>query len=131
MNKSLRERTRKVNAFPSRAAYNKARLGRLGERVALCAYLLQGYCPMPRLRNEHVQTDLLLKRGSTLVLVEVKTRSRTEPFAKVLSPSQKARLAKQVVFWVARYPHMGVRLDVVHLSLKWPFWQRWENILAP
>lgn len=65
------------------------------------------------------------------MLVEVKTRRRAEPFGKVLGPAQKTRLAKQVAFWAARCPELGVRLDVVHISLKWPFWQRWKNILAP
>jgi putative endonuclease len=127
MRRSLRERKHQVNALPT----NNARLGRLGERLALCVYLLQGYSPISRPRTEHVQTDLLMRRGQTLVLVEVKTRRHSEPFAKVLGPAQKARLAKQAAFWAAKYPHMGVRLDVVHISLSKPFWQRWKNILAP
>jgi putative endonuclease len=122
---SVRERRSKVNALQ----HNRARLGRVGERLALAIYMLWGYTPMPRPRTEHTQTDLLLRRGETLVLVEVKTRRRAEPYAKVLSPAQKARLAKQVAFWVARCPHMGVRLDVVQITLQWPFVTCWQNVL--
>ena len=107
------------------------RFGAWGERIALIYYIMQGYWPMPRPRHERVQTDIIVKRGDTLVLVEVKTRRNMEAYEKVISHTQKTRLAQQAKVWAARYPALAVRLDVVHVALEWPFVRCWRDVLRP
>jgi Holliday junction resolvase-like predicted endonuclease len=96
-------------------------LGKLGEGIALGWYLLQGWRPVRRPRREAVQTDLVLRRGPAMLLVEVKTRLRPQPYERLLSPTQRQRLARQVAFWAARQPHLSIRLEVVQITPSWPW----------
>jgi Holliday junction resolvase-like predicted endonuclease len=89
--------------------------GRLAEHLALLYFLLQGYRPAPRPARALAQTDLLLRRGHSLVLVEVKFRTR-HGFPP-LSPAQQQRLWRQARALAARYPNLTVRLDLCYLTL--------------
>ncbi len=86
-------------------------LGYLGEITALFYYLLQGYMPLKQTRRQPVQVDLLLVRGTTLVLVEVKTRAHLG-FFPPLSHSQQQRLQLQAKRLAAKFPSHTVRLDL-------------------
>src|SRR5687768_18382800 len=52
-----------------------ARLGKLGERYAAALYRVRGYSIVARnARSQAGEVDLVLRRGATLVIAEVKTR---------------------------------------------------------
>jgi Holliday junction resolvase-like predicted endonuclease len=105
-------------------------LGKLGEGVALAWYLLLGWRPMRRPRREAVQTDLLLRRGTSLMLVEVKTRGRQLPYERLLGAAQRRRLQRQAAWWAARYPALTVRLELAQVTPGWPLVQRYAVPLA-
>lgn len=109
---------------------HRAGLGKLGEGVALVWYLLHGWWPVRRPRREAVQTDLLLRRGPTLLLVEVKTRWRPVPYERLLSPAQRQRLQRQAAWWAAQHPALTVRLELAQVTPGWPLVQRYAAPLA-
>lgn len=111
-------------------ARHRAALGKLGEGVALLWYVMEGWRPLPRPRYERVQTDLLLRRGQTLLLVEVKARWRRQPFERLISPNQRRRLEQQVAWWTARHPGLTVRLEVAQITWGWPLVRRYALNLA-
>ena len=51
------------------------RRGRQAERVVMCTYMLAGYWPVARrLRTKAGELDLVMRRGKTLIGIEVKYR---------------------------------------------------------
>ena len=98
-----------------------AKLGRSGERRAAWFYRLRGYRVVTRnARFRGGEIDLIVRRGRTLVFVEVKTRQSLTAGAGYDAVDQHKQL--QIVSlasqWLARHPHPGeVRYDV--LSLLW------------
>ncbi|HKB78469.1 MAG TPA: YraN family protein, partial [Thermoanaerobaculia bacterium] len=98
-----------------------AKLGALGERRAAWFYRLRGYSVIGRnVRLRGGEIDLVVRRGRTLVFVEVKTRQSLtagEGYEAVdrKKQLQLVRLADQ---YLAKRPHRGeIRYDVV--SLQW------------
>jgi putative endonuclease len=95
-------------------------LGRRGERRAAWFYRLRGYRVVARnVRLRDGEIDLVVRRGRTLVIVEVKTRQSTtagEGFDSVdrAKREQLVRLADQ---YVANLRDIELRYDV--LSLFW------------
>ena len=95
-------------------------LGRRGERRAAWFYRLRGYRVVGRnVRLREGEIDLVVRRGRTLVVVEVKTRQSTtagEGFDAVdrRKREQLVRLADQ---YVASLRDVELRYDV--LSLFW------------
>jgi Holliday junction resolvase-like predicted endonuclease len=114
---------------PRGGVNSRQRLGGLGERLALVYYVLHGYWPVTRPRHEAVQTDLIMQRGTTLVLIEVKTRRYPVRLEKALGHTQRQRLARQVAVWAARFPSYGVRLDVVIITARWPLVRVYKHVL--
>ncbi len=59
-----------------------AAIGRNGERLAALLYAVRGYRILGRrVRTASAEVDLVCRRGSVLVLVEVKRRRRRGPWA--------------------------------------------------
>jgi putative endonuclease len=97
-------------------------LGRAGERRARWFYRLRGYRIVGRnLRLHSGEIDIVARRGRTIVVVEVKTRSRIvhgEGYEAVNREKQLRliRLGDELLARV-RDPHVMLRYDV--LSLLW------------
>lgn len=96
-------------------------LGRRGEQYAASFYNLRGYHVIARnVRVYGGELDLIVRRGNTLVFVEVKTRaSRTagEGLDSV-TPRKQLQIMRLAERWLAQHPHEGpIRYDV--LSLQW------------
>ena len=102
-----------------------ATLGRLGEMWCVVHYLLRGYRVVARnVRLRSGEIDLVARRGSTLVVAEVKTRqslSAGEGHAAVGREKRErlVRLADQ--YLVSTRGYAQVRFDV--LSLFWTGWR--------
>lgn len=95
--------------------------GRLAEAAALLYFLLHGYTPAARPRRAPTQTDLLLRRGATLLVVEVKFRPTEAKGHLALSPAQAARLKREAHRLAALHPTLSVRADTLLVFPAWPF----------
>ena len=98
-----------------------AKLGRLGERRAAWYYRLRGYAIVARnVRSRGGEIDLIVRRGRTLVFVEVKTRQSLTAGAgyDAVDARKQQQLVTLASQWLTRHPHPGaIRYDV--LSLFW------------
>ena len=99
------------------------RKGKRGERIAAFLLMCKGYRILSRrLRSEWGlgEVDLLVQRGRTLVVVEVKWRSDRESVAYALQARQRDRLRRAGEVLFARLARTGgvetLRFDVVLLT---------------
>ena len=96
------------------------RRGRQAERVVMCAYMLAGYWPVARrLRTKAGELDLVMRRGKTLIGIEVKYKRNYMAETALPSVHQQMglRTALQSI-WVC-YEYMGfqsVFVDILVLG---------------
>lgn len=99
-------------------------LGRMGERRAAWFYRLRGYSIVERnLRLHSGEIDLVVRRGNTVAIVEVKTRrshSAGEGFEAV-DRRKRERLVRLGDQYAAKHPEVRLRYDI--LSLFWTGWR--------
>jgi putative endonuclease len=105
-----------------------ARLGRLGEWWALWLYRLRGYRIVGRnVRVAGGEIDLVVRRGRTLVIAEVKTRqsfSAGEGYEAVGRRKQE-QLVRLGELLLAREPRpVQLRYDIVSL-----YWNGWRFVV--
>ncbi|WP_342162814.1 YraN family protein [Methylobacterium sp. SD21] len=105
-----------------RAAY---RLGHRAEWIALLALMLRGYVPVARrVSLAGGEIDLIVRRGGTLVFVEVKARARIDAAREAIGAVKRRRFSKAVRAWVARHPStagLTLRADAVFVGGRgWP-----------
>ena len=97
-----------------------AKLGCAGERRAAWFYRLRGYRIVERnVRMAAGEIDLVVRRGKTLVIAEVKTRQSLaagEGFVAV-DRTKRERMIRLAGHYVARHHNVQIRYDV--LSLFW------------
>ena len=96
----------------------RARLGALGEARAAAYLEALGYRVLERnARAAGVELDLIVQRGTTLVFVEVKTRSnvRYGTPEEAVDARKQARIARGAGAWLRAHPLRvrRVRFDVV------------------
>src|SRR6476661_2840242 len=98
--------------------FSTATLGRAGERRAAWFYRLRGYRIVDRnVRLRGGEIDLVVRRGSTLVIAEVKTRQSLaagEGFVAV-DRKKRERMIGLATQYAARHPDLQIRYDVVSL----------------
>ena len=109
---------------------DRRELGRLGERRAAWFYRLRGYRIVGRnLRLRSGEVDLLVRRGRTLVLVEVKTRQTHTALAghDAVDRAKRERLIRLGDDCIARYAGGAsmLRYDIVSVE-----WNGWRCILS-
>ena len=96
------------------------RKGRFVENLALLLFLFKGYWPLARrYRTKRGEIDLILRRGSLLVFLEVKLRSDHETAAHAISPSQKRRIEDAAQIFLSSHPHLQnlqLRFDAMLFS---------------
>jgi putative endonuclease len=99
-------------------------LGRKGERRAAWHYRLRGYRILARnARLPGGEIDLVVKRGSILVIAEVKTR-QTRSAGEGYEAVTRAKCEQMIRLgdlWAARHPEAQLRYDI--LSLYWNGWR--------
>lgn len=101
------------------------RRGRAAEWAALAALVLKGYLPLARrVRTPVGEIDLVVRRGRSVVAVEVKARDETGAALEALGPRQRERILRAFAWWLARHPRFAghdQRLDLVLVSPgRWP-----------
>ena len=101
-----------------------AKLGKLGENHASWFYRLRGYSILARNARSHAgEVDLVLRRGATLVIAEVKTRqTRTAGEGhEAVNRAKRERLIRLGDYYATKYPEAMLRYDIVSL-----FWNGWR-----
>ncbi len=101
-----------------------AKLGALGERRAAWFYRLRGYSILER--NAHFaagEIDLVVKRGTTIVIAEVKTRQSANAGEghEAVDRKKRERLFRLGEQYAARHPNSQLRYDI--LSIRWTGWR--------
>lgn len=97
-------------------------LGRDGEDLAADWYRTHGFTVVDRnWRTTFGEIDLVARRDRTLVISEVKTRSRSDFGSPALAvgPAKQRRLRRLAAAWLRDHPHRGyldVRFDVVAIT---------------
>ena len=95
-------------------------LGKRGERRAAWHYRLRGYRILARnVRLPAGEIDLVVKRGATIVIAEVKTRQSVSAGEghEAVNRVKRERMIKLGDQWAATHPHAQLRYDI--LSLFW------------
>jgi putative endonuclease len=103
-------------------------LGKLGESRAAWFYRLRGYSIVERnLRLRGGEIDLVLKRGATIVIAEVKTRQTR--FAgeghEAVNRAKRERMIRLGDQYAARHPDARLRYDILSI-----FWTGWRFVVT-
>jgi putative endonuclease len=102
------------------------RLGRRGERRAAWFYRLRGFAIVAR--NERFrggEIDLVVRRGRTVVIVEVKTRQSFTTGYEAVNRAKRQRLLEFGNQYIARHPDAQLRYDILSL-----FWTGWRFVIT-
>lgn len=97
-----------------------AKLGAMGERRAAWFYRLRGYSVLERnARLRAGEIDLVVKRGSTIVIAEVKTRQSDAAGEghEAVDRQKRERMIRLGDQYAARHPDAQLRYDI--LSIRW------------
>jgi putative endonuclease len=105
-----------------------AQLGRIGEWRAAWFYRLRGYSILERnLRLGAGEIDLVLKRGATIVIAEVKTRQTY--FAgeghEAVTRIKRERMIRLGDQYAATHPRAQLRYDILSI-----FWTGWRFVVT-
>jgi putative endonuclease len=99
-------------------------LGAKGERRAAWFYRLRGYRILARnARLPAGEIDLVVQRGATIVIAEVKTRQTriAGEGHEAVNRAKRERMIKLGDQYAARHPHARLRYDI--LSIYWTGWR--------
>ncbi|PZP39671.1 MAG: hypothetical protein DI585_03260 [Pseudomonas fluorescens] len=102
------------------------RCGHFAEKLAMVSYAIRGFAPL-KVPQNLAQTDLIVRRGSLIVLVEVKFRGSRQRGQFAVTPNQKQRLQRQMHAVSGRFSNCTVRLEVFLVFLQFPFCKRIRN----
>jgi putative endonuclease len=97
-----------------------AKLGAMGERRAAWFYRLRGYSILERnARLPAGEIDLVVKRGATVVIAEVKTRQtdRMGEGHEAVNRKKRERLIRLGDQYATKHPEAQLRYDI--LSIRW------------
>ncbi len=93
------------------------RRGRRAESLAAWFLRLKGYRLLARrYKTPAGEIDLVMRRGRTVVFVEVKQRPDETAGLEAVTPSGRRRIARAAAMWLSRHPGaatMDQRFDVV------------------
>jgi putative endonuclease len=104
-------------ADPSARRIKAFKLGVSAEARAALYLAAKGFRPLAKRWKSPVgELDLVVKRGSLLVFVEVKARPQLDQAAEAVLPRQRRRIVAAAEAWLAAHPeHAGydMRFDAV------------------
>ncbi|MGF1463240.1 MAG: YraN family protein [Maricaulaceae bacterium] len=104
---------------------NAEKRGRRAETTAAMWLRVKGWRLVEkRARTPQGEIDLIMARGRTLAMIEVKERADPEHWRDAVTPTQTQRIAQAAAAWLSRHPDWldrFVRFDVVLLAPgRWP-----------
>ena len=99
--------------------------GRLAESVALLFLLAKGYRLLARRFSAGGgEVDLIVRRGETIVFIEVKARSAMADALSAITATKRRRFSRAARAWLARHPWaagLTWRADAVYVAPRsWP-----------
>lgn len=99
--------------------------GLRAERIACLALCLKGYGILARRHKTPVgEIDIIARRGSTLVFVEVKARATEQAAVESASARQRRRITRAAEAYIRanpRFSHCTIRFDVIGVvPWRWP-----------
>jgi putative endonuclease len=99
--------------------------GHRAETIAVWYMRLKGYRLIAnRFKSAVGEIDLIMRKGKTLVFIEVKARSKVDDSMWAVTPQQSSRIASAASLFVCRHDLSGVefqRFDIVAVpSYLWP-----------
>lgn len=106
---------------------NNYRAGHFAEKLALLYLRCKGYHLLAQNyvtgRGTHAgEVDLIVRRGKTLVFVEVKKRSSLEEAAYAVRPPQQQRIRRAAEAFLAKNPlYAGYDLRFDAVLIRFPF----------
>ncbi len=90
------------------------------ENIAQNFLKLRGYSILhKRYKTKHGEIDLIAKKSSTLVFIEVKARKKNELIEVILRPKQIERIKNSALFFISQneeYQEFDVRFDFILFS---------------
>jgi len=99
------------------------RTGRRAELIAALYLQLKGYRVLERrFKTKAGEIDLIARKGSLLVIIEVKARKTLQLAHESISPQSKNRIAKAADIYVRKNSHvqnLGLRYDAVFIIGGW------------
>lgn len=128
-----KKRANNVGHWDLRARRKAYQKGRIAERFAELFLRCKGYqCLVRRYQTPFGEIDLIMRKGQTLIGVEVKARATPDAALESLSRAQQRRIAKALELFQARHPAFTqdtLRFDFVllagmrlsHLKSAWSF----------
>jgi putative endonuclease len=116
-----------LKSDPSTWKDPRHREGAEAEALAAAAMRVQGYQVLEqRFRYRHSDVDLVARRGTVVVFVEVKSRAddRYGSAAEAVTARKQANLVRAASVWLSRHarPWDAVRFDVITVTdgkLEW------------
>ncbi len=104
--------------------------GHIAEQLAALYLVCKGYKILKRRYKTPVgEIDLIARRRSTLVLVEVKLRSTEAAALESITPKNQSRVTQAAQYYISANPacaDMDIRFDVIVMG--WPFyWRHLDN----
>jgi putative endonuclease len=106
-------------------ARRSGRVGRRSEWLAIIWLFFKGYRLLARrFGGKGGEIDLVMRRGRSVIFVEVKRRGMMEEALVSITPKKRRLVAARVRQWLARNPWAmdhDLRVDAVFLApLRWP-----------
>ena len=105
-----------------------SQLGRFGEWWAAWFYRLRGYSVIERnLRLRAGEIDIVVKRGATIVIAEVKTRQTRVAGEghEAVTRVKRERMIRLGDQYAARHPEARLRYDILSI-----FWTGWRFVVT-
>jgi len=113
---------RSSNISTASARQKAYQRGLWGEGVALWFMRLKGYQIVARrLKTPFGEIDLLMRRGKTIIAVEVKTRAHPTQGLDALTPRSQGRLKRALEYSLTRWPQYGCFDLNIHLIVVCPW----------
>lgn len=120
----VRHTSRRLHQAPRLATMNKDEIGRLGEKIAATYLYVHGGKVLYRNYRAPAggEIDIVLRHGSVLAFVEVKTRT-SDAFGRAAAAvdfNKQGLIKRGVNSWLKRlgYPDLPWRCDIVEVYLK-------------
>lgn len=113
------------NAARARSRVQANAYGQRAEWAAALLLMLKGYRVLERnYRVRGGEIDLVMRRGATVVFVEVKARPRLDDALEAITPRKRQRINRAARVWLTRHPAAArsvLRGDGVFLApWRWP-----------
>ena len=107
-------------AVPAKTRRRAHLFGLRAESVAALLLRLKGYHALARrFSAAGGEIDLIMRRGATIVFVEVKARDDLDAAAEAITQSKRRRIGRAARVWLARNPwaaNLNLRVDAVFVA---------------